>query len=118
MKKLFLLSLVVILNFSCEVMNTEITADFEFSPQENLNNTIEINFLNTSQKATSYYWDFGDGSSSTMKDPTHKYTNAGIYKVVLLAQDHELKDVNGDGIINTSDRTLPMDTISKIISIN
>jgi PKD repeat protein len=119
MKKLLLLSLIVILNFSCdENVNNKITANFEFSPQINLNNTIEINFTNTSQNSTTYFWDFGDGNSSTVKNPTHKYTNAGFYKVILLAQDHELKDVNADGIINISDRTLPMDTISKTITIN
>ncbi len=31
----------------------------------------------------SYYWDFGDGTSSTLKNPTHKFTTEGDYAVTL-----------------------------------
>lgn len=31
----------------------------------------------------SWIWDFGDGSTSTLQNPVHKYKNAGIYTVVL-----------------------------------
>ncbi len=33
----------------------------------------------------SYLWDFGDGTTSTIANPTHAYTNSGIYKVELYA---------------------------------
>ncbi len=32
---------------------------------------------------TSWYWDFGDGSTSTVKNPTHTFDSAGIYTVSL-----------------------------------
>lgn len=35
--------------------------------------------------ATSYEWIFGDGSTSSQIDPTHQYTNAGNYNVLLVA---------------------------------
>gem|GEM_PF-958173 len=50
-----------------------------------------INFINTSQGADSYAWDFGDligtGSSntSTLVNPNHVYTYSGIYDVHLTA---------------------------------
>ena len=44
-------------------------------------------FTNTSQNATSYEWDFGDGSSiSTEKDPQHTFINTGTYSVTLTAK--------------------------------
>jgi gliding motility-associated-like protein len=40
-------------------------------------------FTNTSVNASSSYWDFGDGSFSTINNPSHTYTYAGKYKVKL-----------------------------------
>lgn len=34
-----------------------------------------VTFSNTSTDATSYLWNFGDGTSSTDENPTHTYTN-------------------------------------------
>jgi len=42
-------------------------------------------FTNTSKNATSYVWDFGDGTTSTEKNPTHRYSGKGVYKVTLKA---------------------------------
>ena len=36
---------------------------------------------------SSRIWNFGDGSSSAEKDPTHSYANAGTYTVTLLVTD-------------------------------
>lgn len=44
-------------------------------------------FTNTTQNAVSYYWDFGDGTNSTQKDPLHIYLKGGIYNVVLTAMN-------------------------------
>ncbi len=46
---------------------------------------LNVSFVNQSQQANSYYWDFGDGSSSTESDPGHVYTSAGLYTVTLTA---------------------------------
>ncbi|MGQ9846120.1 MAG: DUF7948 domain-containing protein [Bacteroidales bacterium] len=44
-------------------------------------------FTNTSQLATEYYWDFGDGNQSTEVNPTHTYTQPGTYYVTLIANN-------------------------------
>lgn len=42
-----------------------------------------LQFTNVSSKQGSVTWDFGDGTTSTEENPTHKYAEAGLYKVTL-----------------------------------
>lgn len=51
-------------------------------------------FKNISQNATSYEWDFGDGSTSTEVSPTHKYKGKGVYKVTLKAKYEAISKQN------------------------
>ena len=45
-----------------------------------------VNFQNLSINATTYLWDFGDGSGlSDLDTPSHVYTEPGIYNVTLVA---------------------------------
>jgi PKD repeat protein len=44
-----------------------------------------VPFTNTSQGSVSYQWDFGDGATSTQRQPTHKYRGGGEFLVVLTA---------------------------------
>ncbi|MEA3478434.1 MAG: PKD domain-containing protein, partial [Bacteroidota bacterium] len=44
-----------------------------------------VQFVNTSQNATSYFWDFGDGSSSNEENPEHTYYRGGSFIVRLTA---------------------------------
>lgn len=46
-----------------------------------------IQFTNTSQGATSYFWDFGNGSTSTATNPSVSYSTAGFYTVILTASN-------------------------------
>lgn len=46
-----------------------------------------ITFQNKSTNATNYFWDFGDGHSSTMTHPNNTYDSAGTYYVELFARD-------------------------------
>ncbi len=59
------------------------TADFFGTP---LSGTVPftVTFTDTSTGAiTSYLWDFGDGITSTVQNPAHFYTSAGLYSVSL-----------------------------------
>ena len=47
-------------------------------------------FNNTSTNATSYVWNFGDGGSSTQKNPTHIYLTKGDFTVTLTATNKNL----------------------------
>ncbi len=48
-----------------------------------------VAFANFSFDAFAYQWDFGDGTSSTDIEPSHQYTNLGLYDVTLIAENEE-----------------------------
>lgn len=51
-------------------------------------NGTTVSFANTSQNATTYLWEFGDGSTSNEANPTHTYLNGGTYTVTLSATNN------------------------------
>lgn len=60
-------------------------ASFQFEVSED--NFLMVTFTNFSQNATSYMWDFGDGNTSTEKDPVHTYASSGDFTVKLTASN-------------------------------
>lgn len=53
-----------------------------------------VKFTNlSSSKATNYQWDFGDGTTSTEKNPLHVFPKSGYYTVRLTANGEVDKDV-------------------------
>ncbi len=51
---------------------------------------LNVQFTDLSENATAWNWDFGDGTYSTEKSPSHTYSSAGTYTVNLT-----VKNVNG-----------------------
>jgi PKD domain/Secretion system C-terminal sorting domain len=49
--------------------------------------TLDYQFNNETLWATKWEWDFGDGTTSTLRTPTHTYAAAGIYEVKLKASN-------------------------------
>lgn len=69
-------------NWSLVADSAQPVANFtEVTSESNLMAT----FTNTSTDATSYSWDFGDGSTSTEANPVHTYAYKGQYIVTLTA---------------------------------
>jgi PKD repeat protein len=50
----------------------------------------QVKFTNLSISASDYEWDFGDGATSTEKEPTHTFADEGTYSVSLSASDKNL----------------------------
>ncbi len=42
-------------------------------------------FTNTSTNATSYWWHFSEGGTSTLTNPPHSYSHSGTYSITLVA---------------------------------
>jgi gliding motility-associated-like protein len=65
------------------VTQTSITAAFTSDPSTGIS-PLTVNFTNQTTGATSYSWDFGNGSVSTSTNPTTVFTS-GTYTVILTA---------------------------------
>lgn len=72
--------------------------------------------------ALSYYWNFGDGNSSTLANPAHTFTTAGIYDVRLTVADPQ--NLTSSSVVRVSvGNTAPVGTIltplvSDLYSVN
>ena len=51
-------------------------------------NNLEVTFMNLSENADSYLWDFDDGNFSTEESPVHVYSFPNIYNVQLIAMNN------------------------------
>jgi PKD repeat protein len=59
---------------------TVLEADFSSNASTS---ALNVSFTDLSFGANSWSWDFGDGNSSTQQNPSHNYSAAGTYTVVL-----------------------------------
>ncbi|UCE29504.1 MAG: PKD domain-containing protein, partial [Candidatus Bathyarchaeota archaeon] len=74
------------------VIDKEPTADFEASPTSGVEPLL-VNFEDSSAShdgIVGWTWNFGDGQSSTDRNPTHNYVDSGVFTVSLTV-------VEGDG---------------------
>jgi PKD repeat protein len=62
-----------------------VVADFVGNPIGG-NIPMLVTFTNNSTNADSYEWNFGDGSTSALENPTHTYNVVGVYTVSLIAK--------------------------------
>jgi len=90
----FSVSLLVTDVNGCQSLATEInfidvykvpTATFIADIPFSCNSTELVSFTNNPQSSVNYNWNFGDGNTSTLSNPSHNYA-AGIYTVKLIAK--------------------------------
>jgi len=70
------------------------TVSFSATPTTSCTAPLTVTFANnsTSIGATTYLWKFGDGSTSTIKNPTHTYTTTGSFSIVLILNQNGCVD--------------------------
>jgi PKD repeat protein len=76
------------------VRNLPPVAGFNFTPASPVVNE-DVQFTDTSTDPenltlSSWFWDFGDGTNSTLQNPTHKFTTKGNYTVTLTVADDQI----------------------------
>jgi len=52
----------------------------------------EHDFIDLSDNATDWYWDFGDLENSTEQNPTHEYADTGYFSVTLITLNNGCSD--------------------------
>lgn len=60
-----------------------------------VNETITFN-SDCSMDAHHYEWDFGDGSMSSEANPSHAYSNAGSYTVMMTGMSENMKKMHDE----------------------
>ncbi len=109
MKKIYILTAflwVVFSNFSFgQNTPTNCTAQFNITPT---GNTVQCTPV-MMDSLTAHYWSFGDGGSSSIKNPAHTYNVCGTYTI-----GHYTRQRNPNGVITCSDSAF----VSVVIACN
>lgn len=64
---------------------------------------------------TSYFWDLGDGNTSTTQDPSHSYSAIGNYTITLTVTDNDGATATSTATATVSDNTPPPTGDKKVI---
>lgn len=84
-------------------------ADFSFELKSECSGTVQFSNLSAGD-AMSFRWDFGDGGSSTGRNPTHTYAVPGNYTVTLSAD-------NSSGVTDGKSMTVSISLTELTVSI-
>jgi gliding motility-associated-like protein len=85
----------IVLVLLSPTINAQLVADFTPDITGGCS-PIVVNFSNTSTgttNSTTYLWDFGNGNTSTLKNPGAIYSSEGVYTVTLTIRDGGLSSV-------------------------
>ena len=85
------------------IINDSVHANFDLNILHDCDSLLQVNLVNTSRGAISYFWTLGNGTSSTTQDENYSYTTPGTYIVTLIASNPA--------------RCYPTDTISKRVTL-
>jgi gliding motility-associated-like protein len=64
----------------------EVVADFE-PIYTSCDGSARLQLINNSTDANQFFWDFGDGNTSRLREPVHAYGLSGLYRVRLIVRD-------------------------------
>ncbi len=108
--KNLLLACLLLFSASCTLSKTEDPKPAPVAGFTTNRSVVEINetvtFTNTSQNASRYEWNFGNGQTSTAATPTVTYPNTGTFAVTLIAYNADNKAITTTQTIKVGRRYL------------
>ena len=69
------------------VINDSVHANFELNVLHDCDSLLQVNLVNTSRGATQYFWNLGNGTTSSTQDENYTYTTPGTYTITLIANN-------------------------------
>ena len=94
------------MEYSLSVKKTELpVAEFSYTHDD-----LSVQFNDMSEYAASYYWEFGDRNTSTLRNPVNNFSSEGKYTVKQLVRNRACSDTSVQIIIlspNLADPNLP-----------
>ncbi len=72
------------IGINIEIMR--VIPNFDFPRELYLDEQSVVKFEDNTSNATSWLWNFGDGTTSTERNPSHKYNVQGNYTISLTVQ--------------------------------
>jgi PKD repeat protein len=79
--------------FQYVILYPDPNASFSAYPVSATRKDQVFRFLNKSEGAVKYFWDFGDGNTSAEPDPSHVYGKEGTFNIMLTAwSEHDCPD--------------------------
>src|SRR5688572_20425768 len=110
MNKTQILILVLAFSFSnCDNEEVAPVVDFDLkgvNDEELFLTSSTITTVNNTENAESYVWDFGNGVTSDLQEPTFSFDQSGTYRVKLTAKSADGTTRSSHQDINVLDRVL------------
>ena len=110
-------------NFICDTIltslnnSTNCTADFSYNFDSLNNQFVFTNNSVSNELICGNYWDFGDGTYSSIENPTHSYSVSGNYEVCLIITSSS-DSCNTISCIDTICKTINYNQANSTISIS
>lgn len=79
----------------CESNPVAVTAEVLSDPVASFTESVSgplVDFTNTGSTGMMYNWDFGDGNTSTLENPSHTYASVGTFTVTLIVDNGYCSD--------------------------
>ena len=84
------IKLIIYLNIVLLITNFNLYSQVSASFTSNLTSgcaPLVVNFINTSSNSNSFFWDFNNGTTSILNNPSATFTNPGFYSIKLVARN-------------------------------